>query len=330
MASFDEVVTDRRLTRRRVEDHLRGGRAVRRPCCSATTCAWPPAAAPGSAACSCRRSASTPTMRRDPGRYPIAGDAGGRPVTGRDGHRAERRRRPGALHPVPGRRHSAAARSRWCRCRSACRSPRQSASSTPCSRPCWSDTPPGSRSWPPSSARAGCASRRSRWPDQRDAHRRQPGGHHRRLRRPGGQLLRLHRGPHRRQRARRHSDQLRHRPVHRRARRRAAENRYRAGTPSAKVLITNLHNLTQPLIRYELTDSFTAAPRHPSRAVICGPRWRAATTACSVTAMSASTRTPSAPSGFSAAAVTEYQVRQTQRGIDVAVVAPRRPGPRRR
>jgi phenylacetate-CoA ligase len=33
-----------------------------------------------------------------------------------------------------------------------------------------------------------------------------------------------------------------------------------AGTPSAKVLLTNLHNLTQPLIRYELTDSFTARP----------------------------------------------------------------------
>jgi phenylacetate-CoA ligase len=31
-----------------------------------------------------------------------------------------------------------------------------------------------------------------------------------------------------------------------------------AGTPSAKVLITKLHNLTQPLIRYELADSFTA------------------------------------------------------------------------
>src|SRR6202021_4053521 len=29
------------------------------------------------------------------------------------------------------------------------------------------------------------------------------------------------------------------------------------GTTSAKVLLTNLHNLTQPLIRYELTDRFT-------------------------------------------------------------------------
>ena len=32
------------------------------------------------------------------------------------------------------------------------------------------------------------------------------------------------------------------------------------GTASAKVLVTNLYNLTQPLIRYELTDSFTAQP----------------------------------------------------------------------
>ena len=30
-----------------------------------------------------------------------------------------------------------------------------------------------------------------------------------------------------------------------------------AGAPSAKVLVTNLHNLTQPLVRYELTDRFT-------------------------------------------------------------------------
>ena len=33
------------------------------------------------------------------------------------------------------------------------------------------------------------------------------------------------------------------------------------GTASAKVLVTNLHNHTQPLIRYELTDRFI---RHPA------------------------------------------------------------------
>ena len=32
------------------------------------------------------------------------------------------------------------------------------------------------------------------------------------------------------------------------------------GTPSAKVLVTNLFNHLQPLIRYELSDSFTRQP----------------------------------------------------------------------
>ena len=38
-----------------------------------------------------------------------------------------------------------------------------------------------------------------------------------------------------------------------------------AGVPSAKVLVTNLHNFTQPLVRYELTDRFTSrTPRRPA------------------------------------------------------------------
>ena len=32
------------------------------------------------------------------------------------------------------------------------------------------------------------------------------------------------------------------------------------GAPSAKVLVTNLYNVTQPLIRYELTDTFIRQP----------------------------------------------------------------------
>ena len=32
------------------------------------------------------------------------------------------------------------------------------------------------------------------------------------------------------------------------------------GVPSAKVLVTNLYNATQPLIRYELTDTFIRPP----------------------------------------------------------------------
>src|SRR6266511_183992 len=36
-----------------------------------------------------------------------------------------------------------------------------------------------------------------------------------------------------------------------------------AGVPSAKVLMTNLYNLAQPLIRYELTDAFVRQPDAP-------------------------------------------------------------------
>lgn len=56
------------------------------------------------------------------------------------------------------------------------------------------------------------------------------------------------------------------------------------GAPSAKVLVTNLYNVTQPLIRYEPTDTFTASPMPPSTA-ICGPAYKGATTKCG-------TRTP--------------------------------------
>ena len=34
-----------------------------------------------------------------------------------------------------------------------------------------------------------------------------------------------------------------------------------AGAPSAKVLVTNLYNHVQPLIRYELTDTFIRQPK---------------------------------------------------------------------
>jgi phenylacetate-coenzyme A ligase PaaK-like adenylate-forming protein len=32
------------------------------------------------------------------------------------------------------------------------------------------------------------------------------------------------------------------------------------GIPSTKVIVTNLYNVTQPLIRYELTDTFVRRP----------------------------------------------------------------------
>jgi len=92
------------------------------------------------------------------------------------------------------------------------------------------------------------------------------------------------------------------------------------GTPSAKVLITNLHNLTQPLIRYELADSLAATsgtqPGGYLRATVEGRddgmlRYGEV----GIHPHAIATILVSAP------AVTEYQVRQTPAGIDVAVVA---------
>jgi phenylacetate-coenzyme A ligase PaaK-like adenylate-forming protein len=92
------------------------------------------------------------------------------------------------------------------------------------------------------------------------------------------------------------------------------------GTPSAKVLLTNLYNHTQPLVRYELTDRFTRYPAGAGhgylRATVQG---RADDTfhygnvaVDPLVIRTVMVRTP---------AVLEYQVRQTSHGIDVAVVA---------
>jgi phenylacetate-CoA ligase len=92
------------------------------------------------------------------------------------------------------------------------------------------------------------------------------------------------------------------------------------GTPSAKVLLTNLYNHTQPLIRYELTDRFTRLPAAPGhgqlRATVEGradDTFRYGTIA--VDPLVIRTVMVRAP------AVLEYQARQTGGGIDVAVVA---------
>jgi phenylacetate-CoA ligase len=93
-----------------------------------------------------------------------------------------------------------------------------------------------------------------------------------------------------------------------------------AGVPSARVLVTNLHNLTQPLIRYELTDRFTALEDTSAvgwlRASIDGR-------ADEVFGYGGVAVHPhvirSALAG--AAMVCEYQVRQTGNGIEVACVA---------
>ena len=91
------------------------------------------------------------------------------------------------------------------------------------------------------------------------------------------------------------------------------------GTASAKVLVTNLHNLTQPLIRYELTDRFT--PAGLARAAGCGPRLTAAPD--DIFCYGAAEVHPHAFTSVlvKMAAVTEYQVRQTARGAEITAVA---------
>jgi phenylacetate-coenzyme A ligase PaaK-like adenylate-forming protein len=91
------------------------------------------------------------------------------------------------------------------------------------------------------------------------------------------------------------------------------------GTTSARVLITNLHNLTQPLIRYELTDRFTPAGTSPggfARASVDGRAddvFRYGLTAVHPSAMvTPLLRVPQ---------VREFQVRQTRCGADITVVA---------
>jgi phenylacetate-coenzyme A ligase PaaK-like adenylate-forming protein len=91
------------------------------------------------------------------------------------------------------------------------------------------------------------------------------------------------------------------------------------GAEAAKVLITNLHNHTQPLIRYELTDRFIPHPPDPgsglSRATVEGRAddvFRYADVAIDpLVIRTVMVRTPAA---------LEYQVQQTARGIEVRVV----------
>jgi phenylacetate-CoA ligase len=93
------------------------------------------------------------------------------------------------------------------------------------------------------------------------------------------------------------------------------------GTASSKVLVTNLHNLTQPLIRYELTDRFT--PARPTdggllRAGVDGRAddlFRYATASVHPFVIGAVlARAP---------AIREFQVRQTEAGAEVTAVADR-------
>jgi len=92
------------------------------------------------------------------------------------------------------------------------------------------------------------------------------------------------------------------------------------GTPSDKVLVTNLHNLTLPLIRLEVADRFVA----------CNPALGAGYLRATVDGRSDDVLRygdvevhPIVIRGVmvKAQAVSEYQVRQTPQGLDVSVVA---------
>ena len=91
------------------------------------------------------------------------------------------------------------------------------------------------------------------------------------------------------------------------------------GTAADKVLVTNLHNLTQPLIRYELTDRFVRYPDDP------GGRLRAAVDGRADSVFRYGDVGVHPITFYSVLespeAITEFQVRQTQRGVVIDVVA---------
>ena len=93
-----------------------------------------------------------------------------------------------------------------------------------------------------------------------------------------------------------------------------------AGVPSAKVLVTNLHNLTQPLIRYELTDRFTSPHAKQAGA---WPRASIEGRADDTFRYGGVAVHPHVIRGALSGdgAVREYQVRQTKHGVDVDCVA---------
>jgi phenylacetate-coenzyme A ligase PaaK-like adenylate-forming protein len=91
------------------------------------------------------------------------------------------------------------------------------------------------------------------------------------------------------------------------------------GVASAKVLVTNLFNLAQPLIRYELTDSFV---RQPDCADHGHLRARVHGRSDDVLRYGAIDIHPLAVRSVlvKAPEVLDYQVRQTPRGVDVDAV----------
>jgi len=90
------------------------------------------------------------------------------------------------------------------------------------------------------------------------------------------------------------------------------------GVASSRVLVTNLHNLTQPLIRYELTDRFTPAA-NPGAGFLRASVDGRADDLFRYPAASVHPFVIGAPL-LRAPAVREFQVRQTERGADLAAV----------
>jgi phenylacetate-coenzyme A ligase PaaK-like adenylate-forming protein len=90
------------------------------------------------------------------------------------------------------------------------------------------------------------------------------------------------------------------------------------GTTSSKVLVTNLHNLTQPIIRYELTDRFTPAGTSEGGALRASVEGRSDDLFRYAEA-SVHPFVIGAPL-LHAPAVREFQIRQTERGADIVAV----------
>ena len=90
------------------------------------------------------------------------------------------------------------------------------------------------------------------------------------------------------------------------------------GTTSSKVLVTNLHNLTQPIIRYELTDRFTPAGTSDGGALRASVEGRS-DDLFRYAGASVHPFVIGAPL-LHAPAVREFQIRQTERGADIAAV----------
>ena len=90
------------------------------------------------------------------------------------------------------------------------------------------------------------------------------------------------------------------------------------GVASSKVLVTNLHNLTQPIIRYELTDRFTPAGTSEGGALRASVEGRSDDLFRYAEA-SVHPFVIGAPL-LHAPAVREFQIRQTERGADIAAV----------